>query len=212
MIPRSKEAASIADRLMAEEPALVVLAGPNGAGKTTFVATFLHSLDFPFINADVIAKQLWPSQPDGVAYEAAKIADGMRRSLLATGASFIMETVFSDREGSKLQFLRDAQKSGYTVCLVFIGLGSSHLALARVLERTEEGGHDVPDEKVVNRFPRTHENLRDALAFVDHAFIFDNSSSYTPYRFIAEMESGRVIRSGRYQPRWWKTIRQAPRE
>lgn len=207
MISRSKEAASIADRLRAEEPALVVLAGPNGAGKTTFVATFLNSLDFPSVNADVIAKQLWPSQPDGVAYEAAKIADGMRRSLLATGASFIMETVFSDREGSKLQFLRDAQKAGYTVCLVFIGLVSSQLALARVLERTEDGGHDVPDEKVIGRFPRTLENLREALEFVDFAFIFDNSSADTPYRFVAEMESGRVIRRGRYQPRWWKAIR-----
>lgn len=201
----------IAHVIESEERALVIIAGPNGAGKTTFESTFLRSLSLPIVNADVIAKQLWPASPDALAYEAAKIADGMRRSLLATGASFVMETVFSDREGAKLQFLRKAQTEGYALFLVFIGLGSSDLALARVFERTEEGGHDVPDEKVVDRFPRTFENLPEALTFVDYAFIFDNSSSDEPYRFVAAVKSGRVVRRGHYQPRWWTTLRRASR-
>jgi len=86
-------------------------------------------------------------------------------------------------------------------------LESSDLAVARVVERVQLGGHDVPDAKIGERFPRTLRNLRAALPFVDAAFIFDNSSAEEPYRFVAELESGRVIRRGKPQPRWWRELR-----
>ncbi len=40
-----------------------------------------------------------------------------------------METVFSDPEGAKVAFLREARSKGYVVFLVFIGLDSSELLL-----------------------------------------------------------------------------------
>ena len=118
-----------------------------------------------------------------------------------------METVFSDRERAKLTFMREAQSRGYAVFLVFIGLQNSDLAIARVLERTERGGHDVPDEKIIDRFPRTLVNLAEALTFVDRALLFDNSSAEEPYRFVAEMKSGRITRRGTYRPQWWTHMR-----
>ncbi len=36
--------------------------------------------------------------------------------------------------------------------------------------------------KVLSRFPRTLDNLTQALEFVDHAFVFDNSSADEPFR------------------------------
>jgi hypothetical protein len=39
-----------------------------------------------------------------------------------------------------------------------------------VMERVEAGGHDVPDEKILTRFPRTFTNLRQALSFVNQAY------------------------------------------
>jgi hypothetical protein len=35
----------------------------------------------------------------------------------------------------------------------------------------------VPDEKLVTRFAQTFINLRQALSFVNHALLFDNSSA-----------------------------------
>jgi predicted ABC-type ATPase len=55
-----------------------------------------------------------------------------------------------------------------------------------VRERVEAGAHDVPDEKLVTRFARTFINLRQALSFVNHALLFDNSSADEPHRFVAE--------------------------
>ncbi len=193
---------ALGERLNAADRVLVVVAGPNGAGKTTFVETFLKASGLRILNPDDIARALAPEAPDTVAYEAAQLADTVRRDLVSRGISFCMETVFSDREGAKIAFLREARSQGYVVLLVFIGLDSSDLAIARVVQRTEAGGHDVPDEKVIARFPRTLENLRQAIGFVDHAFLFDNSSADKPYRFVAEFAAGKVIRRGSCRPGW----------
>jgi hypothetical protein len=58
-----------------------------------------------------------------------------------------METVFSDTQGAKVDFLKECRSNGYTVVLVFIGLESADLSRGRIMERVEAGGHDVPDEK-----------------------------------------------------------------
>lgn len=145
---------------------------------------------------------LAPEAPDTVAYEAAQAAETVRRDLLSRGTSFCMETVFSDTQGAKLAILREARSEGYVIFVVFIGLASRELAIARVAQRTESGGHDVPDEKIMARFPRTLDNLRKALALVDHTFLFDNSSAEQPYRFVAEFKVGELVKRGRYRPVW----------
>jgi predicted ABC-type ATPase len=207
MTARRNVVRRIRDGIVSLDRVLVVVGGPNGAGKTTFVETFIEATGLLIVNADAIAATLSPSAPSDVAYEAAKVADTVRRDLLARNVSFCMETVFSDRQGTKVDFLRQAQSRGYVVLLVFIGLENSSLAAARVMERLEAGGHDVPDEKIIARFPRSLENLRAAVMFVDQAFIFDNSSVQEPYRWVAELRSGRIIRKGRYQPSWWSELR-----
>ena len=193
---------ALRERLSSDDCVLVVVAGPNGAGKTTFVETFLKATGLRIVNPDQIARALSPDAPDTVAYEAAQLADTVRRDLVSRRISFCMETVFSDPDGAKVAFLREARSQGYVVFLVFIGLSSGDLAIARVVQRTEAGGHDVPDEKLVTRFPRTFRNLRAAVAFVDYAWLFDNSSADEPYRFVAEFTAGTLARRGKFRPAW----------
>ncbi|MEE9356015.1 MAG: hypothetical protein V3U75_10545 [Methylococcaceae bacterium] len=42
---------------------LWLLAGGNGAGKSTFYWTRLEPLGLLFVNANIVAKQLFPDQP-----------------------------------------------------------------------------------------------------------------------------------------------------
>jgi predicted ABC-type ATPase len=189
-------------RVRAEERLLLVVAGPNGAGKSTFVETFLKPTGMLVVNPDEVAKGLSPDTPEAIAYEAARVADTWRRDLVARGVSFCMETVFSDPHGAKLDFLKECQSHGYVVVLIFIGLDSAELSRGRVMERVEAGGHDVPDEKIVTRFPRTFMNLRRAFSFVNQALLFDNSSADEPYRFVAELRAGKRRRRKGYQPAW----------
>lgn len=158
------------------------------------------------VNADELARGLAPHSPETVSYEAAQVADAWRRDLMARGVSFCMETVFSDAQGAKLDFLKDCQSQGYEVVLVFIGLDSAELSRGRVIQRTEAGGHDVPDDKIDARFPRTFANLRQAISFVDETLLFDNSSADQPYRFVAAFTKGKRRRLKGYTPGWARPI------
>lgn len=176
--------------LAADNPVLLVLAGSNGAGKSTFFDLYLSRLALPFVNADRIAQLLNPQDPLAVSYQAAQVAELMRRDLLGARQSFCMETVFSDPEGQKVEFLRSAQRLGYAVVFLFFRLSSPALSTARVMQRVARSGHDVPDEKLVARFARTLRNARAALDFVDLGLVIDNSSAREPYRLIERWERG----------------------
>jgi predicted ABC-type ATPase len=192
--------------LAQEAPVLLFLAGPNGAGKSTFFKSYLQPLGLTLINADEIALLLQettlPAEAEDVDRLAFKKTEELRSSLLAGRSSFCTETVFSDPQGAKLDFLRQARSSGYAVFLVFIGLSGPELSIARVMQRVEDGGHDVPDDKLLGRFPRTLANLRKAIPIVDEAFLFDNSSDKDPFRLVAAYLQGQVVRRAESLPEW----------
>ena len=167
---------------------LWLLAGGNGAGITTFYRTQLEKRGLPFVNADLIAKELFPDAPEESSYEASQIAESMRYQLLEEGRSFCFETVFS--HPSKIDFVAKAKALNYEIVLVFIHLSSVALNKARISQRIEEGGHSVPDDKVSNRIPRTLENIKTALALADKAYLLDNSSAREPFKVIATLENG----------------------
>jgi predicted ABC-type ATPase len=129
---------------------LHVVVGPNGSGKTTFVEEFL-ALELPgyvYVNADEIAEAKWPADSDAHAYEAAQVAAETRAHLIASGRSFIAETVFS--HPSKLEETRSAQEVRYHVVL-HVTLVPEELAVRRVAYRVHAGGHDVPEHKIRER-------------------------------------------------------------
>ena len=178
-------------------PLIVALAGPNGAGKSTFYHAHLRLAGLRFVNADVLARALKINP-----YEAATVADSLRRELVRQGESFVFETVFSDPVGDKLGFLRDAAAAGYTVVLCFIGISGADVSEQRVAMRVTQGGHDVPTEKLEARYPRTMANLTTALLEIPHVWIFDNDDLRAPYRLVAVYEHGKPVALHRPIPRW----------
>lgn len=180
-------------------PVLLALAGSNGAGKSTFHRKLLADKGLPFVNADVLAKELKLG-----AYEAASLADEVRRLKFEKRESFIMETVFSDPIGAKLHFLEQARREGYAVTLFFIGLESAELSAARVHARVQAGGHDVPTEKLMARYERTLDNLERAIPVLPRIVIYDNSSYLEPYRLLGEFRDGRWLpAAGAHEVRWF---------
>jgi predicted ABC-type ATPase len=181
---------------------LIVLAGPNGAGKSTYYELFLKKLGWPFVNADLLAKDHFGSEAGAHAMAAARMADEERRRLLAAGESFIMETVFSDASGHNLAFFREAREAGYRVEACFIGLESADLSAGRVQGRVAEGGHDVPLGRIIARYPRTLKNLAALCDFADRLTLFDNSLNPQPYRLVAELEVGFLLALCDPLPAW----------
>ena len=182
-------------------PIVVAVAGPNGAGKSTFYEAHLRASGLRFINADELARSL------GIdAYRAAEAAARMRRDLLDAGESFVFETVFSDPEGDKVAALAAASERGYTVVLCFIGLHSAELSNQRVALRALSGGHDVPVDKLLARYPRSLANLERALSTLPFVRVFDNSVFGAPHRQIAAFERGRVVQLGLPTPTWFAPL------
>jgi predicted ABC-type ATPase len=167
-------------------PIIVALAGSNGAGKSTFFEAHLADTGLRFVNADELALEL------GVgAYEAADLADALRRTLVRRCESFVFETVFSDPVGDKVGFLQDAKRQGYQVVVVFIRLDKAETSKQRVAMRVMKGGHDVPDEKLEQRFERTLANLDRAIELLPLVVVFDNSDLRRPYRLEAIYQEGK---------------------
>lgn len=173
-----------------DRPLLIVLAGSNGAGKSTFYRRYLRATKLPFVNADDIARALYPGAPDSRAYRAMRVADRIRENLLRLGVSFCIETVLSDTQNAKLDFFRLAQSLRFRVVLIHIRLASPQLSQARVQQRVNSGGHDVPASKLLARFPRTAGNAARALSFVDYGLVLDNSSAVRPFQVVATWARG----------------------
>lgn len=187
--------------VLCRRPIVVALAGPNGAGKSSFYHAYLRESGLRFVNADVLTNDL---QID--PYKAAKVADDLRRELVAQRESFIFETVFSDPVGDKLRFLREAEHSGYTTLLLFVGIKDAQASAMRVDMRVSKGGHDVPSEKLEERFPRIMRNLRQALVWLPTIRVFDNSDLERPYRIVAKLEKGRGIELFPPIPDWLQPL------
>jgi predicted ABC-type ATPase len=182
-------------------PIIVALAGPNGAGKTTFYHAHLQPAGLRFVNADVIGRELG-LEP----YAAARLADAVRRELVRQRESCVFETVFSDPVGDKLAFLKEAASSGYSVVLCFIGTSGPKVSEQRVAMRVSQGGHDVPKEKLVARFPRILANLKAALREIPQAWVFDNDDLRAPFRLAAVVEQGRLTELHHPTPRWLRPL------
>jgi predicted ABC-type ATPase len=175
---------------------LDLIVGPNGAGKSTFALDILGP-QLPgtlFVNADLIARERWPEDPERHSYEAAQVAEATRSALIVSGRPFIAETVFS--HPSKLALIDQAQKADYYVALHVLML-PENVAVARVAERVERGGHSVPEHKIRERYQRLWPLVADAAASAQSTNFWDNSTLDGP-DLVATLADGQLIA----RPKW----------
>ena len=157
---------------------MYIIGGCNGAGKTTASFTVLPDiLDCrEFVNADEIARGLSPFNPASVSIEAGRLMIQRINELLNRDATFAIETTLATK--SYFNLVRQAQKRGYTVMLVFFWLRSAELALHRVAERVSGGGHDIPAPTTRRRYVAGINNLfKIYMPEVDCWVIYDNSDT-----------------------------------
>jgi predicted ABC-type ATPase len=178
---------------------LDLIVGPNGAGKSTFAQEILGA-QLPgilFVNADLIARERWPEDPEPHAYDAAEIAAATRSALVASGRQFIAETVFS--HPSKVALIDQAQRAGYFVALHVV-MVPEHVAVARVAARVERGGHSVPEHKIRQRYQRLWPLVAVAAAKTNSAAFWDNSTLDGP-ELVAALVNGQLVAPPKW-PSW----------
>ena len=163
--------------MSAAKPIFHLLAGPNGAGKSTLYralsASGSISSQLEFVNADLYEQSHIQhiTDPQKRSEAARDWADSRRAALLNTKVGFVSETVFSHE--SKLALITQAQAMGFDVVLYVVSLDDPQRLLARVSQRVREGGHSVPAQRILERYPRTMANLKKAVRLADLAFVYD---------------------------------------
>jgi predicted ABC-type ATPase len=174
-----------------KRPNCYIIAGSNGAGKTTFATEFLplYANCRNFINPDLLARAYSPFDPDAGMVRAARTVLERITEFTKARTDFAFETTLSGR--TYVPVLRCVKKAGFLLHLFYLWVPSPELALLRIRDRVEHGGHDVPESDVRRRFGRTVGNLFNLYRpLLDTLHFFDNSSD-TP-RLIFKDEAGRI--------------------
>jgi len=171
-------------------PVLHLIAGPNGAGKSTLYQCLLAPRypALPFVNV-----------------QARAAADIQRQELLQTGSSFITETAFS--HPSRVALVAQARALGFEVVLYAMALDEPRRLLQRVSERVREGGHSVPSHKVLERYARCLDNLRQAVFMADLALLVDAVDAHEGGpRLIASVIGRKMQLHAALRPRWVEKV------
>jgi predicted ABC-type ATPase len=174
------------------KPQCYLIAGPNGSGKTTFAREFLprYVRCLSFINPDLIAQGLSPFDPDLARIKAGRLVLQEIRHKAAQREDFAIETTLAGR--SHLREISDIKIFGYTINAFYLWIPSPELAIYRIQDRVESGGHNVPEKDVRRRFGRSLVNLFTLYRpQFDTLHFFDNSTAEP--KLVFRDERGDVI-------------------
>jgi predicted ABC-type ATPase len=163
-----------------------VLAGCNGAGKSSIGGAALRQSGGEFFNPDEAAQRiaaanstrnlpLTQAQINGAAW-------GEGRRLLQRAidehADFAFETTLGGKTMTAL--LEQAAQAGLSVHLWFAGLTDIELHIDRVRRRVAKGGHNIPADKIRERFENGRVNLIRLLPHLTELYLYDNSAEADP--------------------------------
>lgn len=162
-----------------KRPSIVIVAGVNGCGMSTFAATAAGKsalLGQTAINPDDLTRAATVEFPHfggaGANLVGVERAEKAVWRAIAEGKSAAIETVLSSSKF--LPVVAAAKKRRYRTRLIFIGLPTVALALEHIQSRVAQGGHDVPEDRVRDRWDRAHDNLVVFTRAVDDVLIFSN--------------------------------------
>ena len=140
-----------------------------------------------FVNADLIAGGLAPFSPETAALRAGRLLLEQIQLLSSKRSDFGFETTLSGVTHALL--LQKLKAQGYRIHLFFLWIPSVEMALARIADRVQRGGHEIPELVVRRRFHKGVDHLfglyRPSL---DTWTLFDNSGPAP--RLIAREEIG----------------------
>ena len=160
-----------------------MLAGTNGAGKSSLAGAMFRQAGADYFNPDEATARILAANPDISTAEANSAAwhEGKRllERAIAERLDFAFETTLGGHTISAL--LHETLTAGIEVRMWFVGLSSPELHVARVRSRAARGGHDVPEQKIRERYDRSRINLLELMPRLTELRVFDNSMDADPH-------------------------------
>jgi predicted ABC-type ATPase len=116
---------------------------------------------------------------------------------IAEGLDFAFETTLGGSTLSRL--LELAADKGAEIHVLYIGLSSPELHIARVRARVRAGGHDIPEGDIRRRYEHSRLNLVHLLPKLASLRVYDNSAEADPAKgrapeplLVLHMEKGKI--------------------
>ena len=174
-------------------PCIYVLAGTNGAGKSSIMGAMFLEQGVEYFNPDTAARRVLSTNPGLSQAEANSLAwyEGKRllERAIAEKLNFAFETTLGGKTIPAL--LAKALSEGMQVRIWYVGLSSAELHISRVRSRVEQGGHDIPEEAIRQRYTQSRLNLIRLLPKLTELLLYDNSEEADPK--AGEMPEPRLI-------------------
>ena len=156
---------------------ITVLAGVNGAGKSSISGVNIRKGGGEYFNPDEIARKLITDDPTLSQFDANseswKLGFSYLTNAIENDINYTFETTLGGH--SITQSLIDAAKKGISIRIFYIGLNSPELHIERVRSRVSKGGHDIPEDKIRDRYTSSTHNLMMLLPYCGEVVVFDNS-------------------------------------
>jgi predicted ABC-type ATPase len=165
---------------------IYVLAGCNGAGKSSIGGAALIESGAHFYNPDEAARKITAANahldPPPSMDEANAAAWGRGRTLLERAIEQHLDFAFETTLGGQTmtEHLKRAASDGLAVHVWFAGLQGVERHLERVRQRVARGGHDIPREKIIERYDGARKNLIRLLPQLASLRVYDNSAEAAP--------------------------------
>lgn len=167
-------------------PFIFVLAGVNGAGKSSVGGALLRHHGLDWFNPDTYARELVRELRMDIREANVRAWDWGKRSLeaaIARRCNHAFETTLGGRTISSL--LATASET-HAIVMLYCGLASPELHIARVALRVAHGGHHIAEEKIRERWSTSRLNLIKLLPRLSRLQVFDNSTDVEPGQEIGD--------------------------
>lgn len=181
-------------------PFIFVLAGVNGAGKSSIGGHLLLDRGLDWYNPDTFTRHLMATrglslaEANGVAWQVGRLR---LEQAIERRDNFAFETTLGARTIPQLLARASAT---HRVHIWYCGLATVEHHLKRIAARVANGGHDIPDSKVRERWVNSRTNLIGLLPHVWHLQLYDNTAeaaSGDPIPvpvLVLELKQGRLLR------------------
>jgi len=201
-----------------DAPVIFVLAGVNGAGKSSIGGAQLLQEGLNYFNPDEAARRIGDAVGCSID-EANALAwhEGKRRleEAIASRSNYAFESTLGGRTIPRL--LAAAAEAGFEVLVWFAGLSTPAQHIARVRARVAAGGHDIPEEKIKERWDTSRRNLIALMPLLKELKVYDNTGEGDPAAgtipepiLLLHWRRGRIVSPSvevlRQTPEWAKPI------
>jgi predicted ABC-type ATPase len=186
----------------AKSPCIYVLAGTNGAGKSSIAGAMFRQEGVEYFNPDEAARRILAANPGTSQLQANSAAWHQGKRLLERAISERLDFVFETTLGGHTitTLLERAARSGIEARIWYAGLSSPELHIARVRARVGKGGHDIPEQRIRERYDASRLNLIRLLPNLSELRIYDNSEEADPDtgarpkpKLLLHMRGGNIV-------------------